>query len=103
MSPSRKMTDEHWAKAIIIEVTGQASTPSSMLKSMIADIRDMPRGRPIADLPDDNTSVLARTEDGRVMIWRASILHNTLRNRDKLPNNLQFPATQWMPISDIVW
>jgi len=34
-----QMTDEQWAKAIIIHLTGQPDDPTPMLMKMIADMR----------------------------------------------------------------
>lgn len=42
--------------------------------------------------PDD--MVLAKTEDGRMMMFRVSILQNMLRS--DTPNHLQFPATHFI-------
>jgi hypothetical protein len=49
--------------------------------------------RPIATIPDDDSLVLAYVPDGRMMIWKASLLHQTLRERT--PHHLQFPATHF--------
>ena len=43
----------------------------------------------------ENDFVLARTADGRVMQWRASMLARNLKG--PTPNHLSFPAIEWMP------
>lgn len=49
--------------------------------------------KPIVALPDDDSLVLAFVPDGRMMIWKASLLRQALRERT--PEHLQFPATHW--------
>ena len=102
------MTDEKWAKAIIMHLTGRPDDPAPMLLNMIKEIRgnkSMSLSRPIADLPDDDTPVLARTADGSVMVWQARLLQSVPKKPSGpvLPNHLSFPAVEWMPVSDIPW
>lgn len=54
----------------------------------------IPAWRPMSEMPDDDTLVLAGCPDGRIMIWQSSILARNLRG--PTPNHLQFPATGWM-------
>lgn len=52
--------------------------------------------RPIETLEGgENDFVLARTADGRVMQWRASLLARNLKG--PTPDHLRFPAVEWMP------
>lgn len=52
--------------------------------------------RPIETLEGgENDFVLARTADGRVMQWRASLLARNLKG--PTPDHLGFPAIEWMP------
>ena len=52
--------------------------------------------QPIETLKGGDTDfVLARTADGRVMQWRASLLARNLKG--PTPEHLSFPATEWMP------
>lgn len=52
--------------------------------------------RPIETLEGGEMDfVLARTADGRVMQWRASLLARNLKG--PTPNHLIFPAIEWMP------
>lgn len=52
--------------------------------------------RPIETLEGgENDFVLARTVDGRVMQWRASLLARNLKG--PTPDHLSFPAIEWMP------
>lgn len=46
--------------------------------------------------PQDNDLVLARTDDGRMMVWRWSFLINAMKT--STPDHLQFPATGWLSI-----
>lgn len=52
--------------------------------------------RAIESLPDGDEMIIARTDDGRVMVWRANILARNLRG--PTPEHLQFPATHWTNI-----
>ena len=54
------------------------------------------RWRGIESLPDDENIILAKTNDGRVMIYRGSILARNLRG--PTPEHLRFPAVKWMPV-----
>jgi len=71
------------------------------LQTELAALRDADHWRPIATLPDDESMVLAGVPacstfpDGRVMLWRASILRTALSGGT--PMHLQFPATHWKP------
>lgn len=52
--------------------------------------------RPIATLAAetaDGDAVVARTADGRTMVWRVGML---LAVMDKAPDNLAFPAVEWL-------
>lgn len=49
--------------------------------------------KPITALPDDDKLVLAWTPDGRMMIWKSSLLRHALR--EQTPHHLQFSATHW--------
>lgn len=52
--------------------------------------------QPIETMPTGELDfILARTPDGRVMQWRASMLARNLKG--PTPNHLSFPATEWMP------
>lgn len=52
--------------------------------------------RPIETLQGGELDfVLARTADGRVMQWRASMLARNLKG--PTPDHLSFPAIEWMP------
>lgn len=53
---------------------------------------------PILSLPDDARLVMAWTPDGRMMIWKASLLRQALRERT--PEHLQFPASHWREMPD---
>lgn len=48
---------------------------------------------PIASLPDDDTLVIAFVPDGRMMIWKASLLRQALS--PDAPQHLRFPATHY--------
>ena len=49
---------------------------------------------PISTLPSDmGKIILAITEDGRLMLWRAAVLKAALR--PSTPRHLQFPAILW--------
>lgn len=51
--------------------------------------------KPIASMPTgEDDFILARTEDGRVMQFRASILARNLKG--PTPEHLSFPAIEWM-------
>lgn len=52
--------------------------------------------RPIASAPIDDTLILARTDDGRVMVWSGKLLERAMGRTT--PDHLRFPATRWMPI-----
>jgi hypothetical protein len=52
--------------------------------------------RSIHSMPSNDSMVIAKCDDGRVMVYRASILARNLQG--PTPNHLQFPATKWMPI-----
>lgn len=64
--------------------------------------QDAPGWRPIETAPKDDALILAgcpadeEFPEGRVMIWKGSILSRNLS--DPTPRHLQFPATHWMPI-----
>lgn len=51
---------------------------------------------PIESAPKDGKLFLAATDDGRIMIWRGSILARDLAG--PTPNHLSFPATHWRPL-----
>jgi len=52
--------------------------------------------QPIDTMPTGELDfILARTPDGRVMQWRASMLARNLKG--PTPSHLSFPATEWMP------
>jgi len=48
--------------------------------------------QPIATLPEEDKLVMAWVPDGRMMIWRTTILRSALEGE---PSHLQFPATHW--------
>lgn len=48
--------------------------------------------QPIATLPEEDKLVMAWVPDGRMMIWRTTILRSALEGA---PSHLQFPATHW--------
>ena len=57
-----QMTDEQWAKAIIIHLTGQPEEPTPMLLRMIADIRNSPKQlAPITNTPPLPNTTSARS------------------------------------------
>ena len=57
-----QMTDEQWAKAIIIHLTGQPEEPTPMLLRMIADIRNSPKQlTPIPNSPPSPNTTSARS------------------------------------------
>lgn len=72
------------------------------LKQCAADIRLLLQAvgvgerKPIESAPRDDTLFLAKTADGRMMIWNGSLLHSAMSSQT--PNHLQFPATRWMPL-----
>ena len=72
-------------------------TPDGARRNMSQDgkipVEDADLWKPIIALPDDDTLVLAWVPDGRMMIWRTSMLRQALRERT--PEHLQFPATHW--------
>ena len=52
--------------------------------------------QPIETMPTGELDfILARTADGRVMQWRASMLARNLK--EPTPAHLSFPAVEWMP------
>lgn len=52
--------------------------------------------QPIDTMPTGELDfILARTADGRVMQWRASLLARNLKG--PTPEHLSFPAIEWMP------
>jgi hypothetical protein len=59
------------------------------------DATDGSRWNDISSLPDDDTVVVARTADDRVMVWRAPILRAGMDPRT--PEHLKFPAVLWRP------
>lgn len=50
-----------------------------------------------ADLDHDRV-IFARTEDGRVMLWRTTILAAAMQPRT--PEHLKFPATEFMEVPE---
>jgi len=56
----------------------------------------------VTDLPDDDMAmVLAVTADERVMVWRVGILRSAM-DQSRTPGHLQFPATHFVPIQDLL-
>jgi hypothetical protein len=56
------MTDEQWAKAIIIHLTGRPDDPTPMLLKMIADIR---RDHPLSPVTNPGALALSITVSAR--------------------------------------
>jgi hypothetical protein len=54
--------------------------------------------QPIETAPRDGEMILAATADGRMMIWKASLLQVAME--PTLSRHLQFPATHWMPLPE---
>ena len=52
--------------------------------------------QPIETMPTGDDLFLAATEDGRIMIWRGSILARNLKG--PTPDHLSFPAVAWQPL-----
>lgn len=77
------------------------SQEETLKKNSGVGSRKLSLGRPIEQLPDDETQVLARTDDGRAMVWRANNLKIALGPRT--PRHLQFPATRFIPLTEIPW
>lgn len=50
-------------------------------------------------IPLDDALVLARTDDGRMMIWKWSLLKSAMDS--KTPDHLQFPATGWISLQSL--
>lgn len=80
---------------------GVSATAQAHQIEVIGSVAPRSLARPISELPADETLALARTADGRTMVWRGSLLHSALR--PSTPNHLQFPATQWIALTDIPW
>ena len=61
-SEQDQMTDDLWAKAIIMHLTGTADDPTPMLLVMIAEIRNRPRPlTPITNTPPSPNTTSARS------------------------------------------
>jgi hypothetical protein len=56
------------------------------------------RWQSIETAPRDGEMILAATADGRMMIWKASLLQVAME--PTLSRHLQFPATHWMPLPE---
>ena len=52
--------------------------------------------RPIETVPRGEEIFMAATADGRIMIFRGSILANMMKR--STPDHLQFPAVAWKPL-----
>ncbi len=59
---------------------------------------DCPRWQPIDALPEGNELILAKSDLGGVMVWRADILRNAML--PTTPQHLRFPAVKWMEIPE---
>lgn len=93
------MTYEPSAKEIeaAIKGHGMLSNPKQMRLALIAAAEVRDEWRPISELQSDDDLVLAVTADGRMMIWRASLLSGNLARtaNGTQPDHLQFPATHF--------
>jgi hypothetical protein len=54
--------------------------------------------RPIDTVPKGDEIFMAATADGRIMIFRGSILANMMKK--STPEHLAFPAIAWMPLPE---
>jgi hypothetical protein len=79
-------------------VSAERDTLASALAQAVKE-RDEARGenawRPIESAPKGDEIFMAATADGRIMIFRGSILANMMKR--STPDHLQFPATHWRP------
>lgn len=50
--------------------------------------------QPMDTVPTDDSRFLAKTDDGRAMIWNGKLLATAMASNT--PDHLQFPATGWM-------
>ena len=84
-----------WVVSEILRVLGDTGkTGLSDLPGLVA--AHWPDWRPIATVPTGDEIFMAATADGRLSIFRGSILANM--RRPDTPNHLQFPATHWLPL-----
>lgn len=58
--------------------------------------------RPIETLPEDDRLVLAKTADGRRMLWPTALLRGNLKRAaaGREPEHLKFPAVAWTEIPE---
>lgn len=52
--------------------------------------------QPMDTLPEDASIVFAGTADGRIMLWKPSLLLHAMRG--DTPEHLKFPAVGWLPV-----
>ncbi len=64
--------------------------------SELAKLRAEAEWRPIETVPRGEEIFMAATADGRIMIFRGSILANMMKR--STPDHLQFPAVAWKPL-----
>ncbi len=84
-----------WAIAEIRRVIGDNGRAMlSELPGVVA--AHWPDWRPIDTVPTGDEIFMAATADGRISIFRGSIVANM--RRPDTPNHLQFPATHWLPL-----
>lgn len=55
--------------------------------------------QPASTIPNDDTVLLAKTADGRMLVWRGSILRHQLSRYT--PEHLRFPIIGWIDLKDL--
>lgn len=64
-------------------------------------LRALDLWRPIVEAPRDETQFIARTRDGRTMIWSGRIFWQGRVTDHRTPDHLQFPATHFVLLTDL--
>ena len=101
LAQAEKERDEAKRKAILWDKEGwqdldaiKAQRDSAL--SQLAEARGENAWGPIESAPKGDEIFMAATADGRIMIFRGSILANMMKR--STPDHLQFPATHWRPL-----
>lgn len=78
----------------------KAFTPLTGIPPLKTDSREMSGWRTIESAPKGDDLFLVATADGRMTIWRGSLLAGNLerQRRGMQPDHLSYPATHWMPL-----
>ncbi len=74
----------------------------AVAKTALKELASRTAWQPIETMPTGEELILAWVPpdggfpDGRMMIWKASILARQFEPGQRTPNHLQYPATRWM-------